>query len=149
MKRIIIALTLALTAVLANAQFFGGFGCGDPDAWFDKEIFFYCKNNATNGYYGLNLTNVSLVINGETQVDLDGVWTYGEFLFLGPDNGFEFSKGSSVALYVNGYYQNTWHCTTSNPTALDTAKRLWDLKPQGRSRVSVKSFLKILRRFKR
>lgn len=87
MKRYLVTCILALTTILANAQFNGGFGCGDPDAWFDKEIYFFCQNNASNGYYGLNLSNVSLVINEETQVDVDGIWFYGDFIFLGSDNG--------------------------------------------------------------
>lgn len=149
MRRILVALMLLCATLASNAQFYGGFGCGDPDAWFDKEIYFYCQNNANNGYYGLNLPNVSLVIDGETQVDVNGVWIYGDMILLGADNGFKFSKGSSVALYVNGTYQASWTCPTSNPTAIDVAKRLWDNKPRGRSNIGGKNLLKILRRFKR
>lgn len=149
MNRLLLIITFTFTAIFANAQFIGGFGCGDQNAWFDKEIYFYCINNANNGYYGLNLSNVSLVINGETQIDVDGLWIYGDGLFLSKDNGFEFSKGTTVTLYVNGYFQNSWTCNTSNPTAIDVAKKLWDLKPQGRSNIGGKNILKILRKFKR
>lgn len=149
MKKYILACFFIFIATICKAQFYGGFGCGDPDAWFDKEIYFYCQNNVNNGYYGMNLTNISLVINGETQVDVQGVWVYGDLIFIGKDNGFEFSKGTTVALYVNGYYQNSWTCPTSNPTAIDVAKRVWDLKPKGRSNIGGKNLLKILRKFKR
>lgn len=149
MKRLLFAVTFVVIAVISNAQFYGGFGCGDKDAWFDKEIYFYCQNNATNGYYGLNLYNVSLIIDGTTQVDVDGVWVYGDYLLIGSDNGFKFSKGTTVALYVNGYFQNSWTCPTSNPTAVDVVKRLWDKKPRGRSNIGGKNILKILRKFKR
>ncbi|MCM1220676.1 MAG: hypothetical protein NC548_39925 [Lachnospiraceae bacterium] len=149
MNRFLLIITFTFTAFFAKAQFIGGFGCGDQNAWFDKEIYFYCINNANNGYYGLNLSNVSLVINGETQIDVDGLWIYGDGLFLSKDNGFEFSKGTTVALYVDGYFQNSWTCNTSNPTAIDVAKRLWDLKPRGRSNIGGKNILKILRKFKR
>lgn len=127
MKRLLFAITFVCMAIIAKAQFVGEFGCGDPEAWFDKEIYFYCQNNATNGYYGLNLSNVSLVIDGETQVDVDGVWVYGDLLFLDTHNGFKFSKGSTVSLYVNGYYQNSWTCPTSNPNAIDVARRIKNL----------------------
>lgn len=149
MKRLLFAITLVCTTIIAKAQFAGGFGCGDPDAWLDKEIYFYCQNNANNGYYGLNLSNVSLVIDGETQIDIDGIWEYGDLLFLGADNGFKFSKGTTVSLYVNGYYQNSWTCPTSNPNAIDVARRIWDKKPRGRSNIGGKNILKILRKFKR
>lgn len=78
----------------------------------------------------VSLANVSLVIDGETQVDVDGVWIYGDYIFLGPDNGFDFSKGTTVALYVNGYFQNSWTCPTSNPSAIEVAKRIWNNKPR-------------------
>lgn len=149
MKRLLFAIVCVFMAIVMNAQFIGGFGCGDPDAWFDKEIYFYCQNNATTGYYGMNLSNVSLIIDGETQVDVDGVWVYGDLLFLGADNGFDFSKGTTISLYVNGYYQHTWTCSESNPTAIDVAKRLWDNKPRGRSNIGGKNILRILRKFKR
>ncbi len=149
MKKVLLTLLFTVMALFANAQFYGGFGCGDPDAWFDKEIYFYCQNNANNGYYGLNLSNVSLVIDGETQVDLGGIWIYGDYIFLGSDNGFDFSKGTTVALYVNGHYQNSWTCQTSDPSATEVAKRIWDNKPRGRSNIGGKNILKILRKFKR
>ena len=149
MKRLYFAFLLIITSLLANAQFFGGFGCADPDAWFDKEIYFYCQNNANNGYYGLNLSGISFVIDGQTQIDIDGTWLYGDYIFLSKDHGFDFSKGSTVALFVNGYYQNTWTCPTSNPTAVDVAKKAWQKKPRVRSGLSTKSILKILRKFKR
>lgn len=147
MNRIILSLTLLLTALLSNAQFYGGFGCADPDAWFDKEIYFYCQNNANNGYYGLNFTNVSLVIDGTSRVDLSGVWVYGDYIFLSADSGFEFTKGSSVALYVNGYYQTTWTCPTSNPTTVDVVKRAWKKKPRGKLGMG-KQVMKILRKIR-
>lgn len=39
MKRVLLTSLLAITTLFANAQFKGGFCCGDPDAWFDKEIY--------------------------------------------------------------------------------------------------------------
>lgn len=149
MRQTLLTFLFSITVSLANAQFYGGFGCEDPDAWFDKKIYFYCQNKANNGYYGLNLSNVSLVIDGETQVDVDGVWIYGDYIFLGPDNGFDFSKGTTVALYINGYFQNSWTCPTSNPSAIEVAKRIWNNKPRGRSNIGGKNILKILRKFKK
>ena len=141
---------LLLCCLSIKAQFVAGFGCGDPNAWFDKEIFFYCQNQARNGYgYGLNLTNISLVIDGDTQIDVSGVWAYGDFIILDKANGVEFEKGSTVALYVNGYYQGGWTCQTSNPTAWDVAKKAYKNKPRGKSNLNLKGALKILKRFRK
>lgn len=148
MKRILLIFAFVLSYILTDAQFYGGFGCGDPDAWFNKEIYFYCQNVANNGYYGMNLNNVSFVIDGTTQVDLDGQWLYQDVVFLGQDNGFKFSKGSTVGIYVNGQYYGSWTCNSDNPSATDIAKRLWDNKPRGRSNAG-KSLLKLLRKVKK
>jgi len=97
-KRCNILLVAILFSLFANAQFLAGFGCGDPDAWFDKEIFFYCQNQATNYYgYGVNLQNVTFIINGELQLDVSGVWEYGDFIIIDKSNDIEFEKGSIVA----------------------------------------------------
>ena len=46
MKLKILFSVIALTCTLAaKAQFYGIFGYGDPDAWFDKEIYFPAKMN--------------------------------------------------------------------------------------------------------
>lgn len=134
-----------------KAQFVAGFGCGDPDAWFDKEIFFYCQNQAINGYgYGMNLSNTSFVIDGSFQIDVSGVWEYGDFIIIDKANGVEFKKGSTVALYVNGYYQGGWTCPTSNPTAWEVAKRAYSYKPKGRTNLNIKGTVKaILKRLKK
>lgn len=148
MNKLILSVILALIGITSNAQFAGGFDCADPDAWFDKEIYFYCQNNANNGYYGLNLSNVSLIVDNQYQVDVDGLWYYGSFLFLSKDTGFEFSKGSTVALWVNGYHQGTWICPTSNPTAVDIVKHAWSKKPHGRLGIKGKDVIKILRKIR-
>lgn len=147
MKKLASIIFILFCTISVKAQFVGGFGCADPDAWFDKEIYFWCQNQATNGYYGVNLSDVSFVIDGETRVDATGTWYYGDCIFMSQDNGFEFSKGSTVALYVNGYYQTSWTCNSSNPSAMDIAKRAWKEKPRGRMG-SGKSVLKILRKLR-
>ena len=150
MKRTLLLFAFLFISTIASAQFTGGFGCGDPNAWFDKEIYFWCQNKASNGYYGLNLQNISIVIDNKTQIDFDGVWVYGDYIFLGKDDGCNFDKGSTVSLYVNGYYQHTWTCLTSNPTTTDVIKRLWDNKPKGRIKSNIgKNVLKILRKIKK
>lgn len=147
MKKIFLFFLLLCSTVNINAQFIAGFGCEDPDAWFDKEIYFYCQNQATNMYgYGMNLSNISLVIDGEMQVDFSGMWYYGDFIFLSEQNGFDFEKGSTVALYVNGYYQCSWTCNERNPSAWDVAKRAWSKKP--RTKIDTKGLLKIIKKIK-
>ena len=147
-RRIHILLLFMLFSLGSSAQFSGGFGCGDPDAWFDKEIYFYCQNQATNYYgYPINLQNVSFVINGELQLDLSGVWGYGDYIIIGKDNGVKLEKGSMVSVLVNGQFYGPWICSESNPTALEIAKRAYKKKPRGR--VDVKGVLKILRKIKK
>lgn len=129
MKKLVLIFALMISfCANMKAQFYGGFGADDPDAWFDTEIYFYCQNNMVNynmwGYqYGVNLTNVQLIINGQYRVDIDGWWNYGDWIFLTKGAGYEFDKGSTVALYVNGYYQGSWTCTSSNPTVVDAVLR--------------------------
>lgn len=146
-----IALFFALLCSMGvKAQFVGGFGCGDPDAWFDKEIYFCCQNQAVNAYgYGMSMTNIALVVDEEWQVDVSGVWEYGDFIIIDKDNGFDFKKGSTVSLYVGGYYQETWTCSTSNPSVWDVAKRAYSNKPKGRTNINIKGVLKILRKFRK
>lgn len=137
-------------SIFSNAQFLGGFGCGDPNAWFDKEIYFYCQNQAKNYYgYGMNLQNVSFVINGETQIDVSGIWEYGDVLIIDKDNEVKFEKGSVVAIFVNGQFYGNWTCNQSDPTAMEIAKRAYKKKPKGRLNLNTKGLLKILRKFKR
>lgn len=149
MRKVFLFIVLVCSMSI-KAQFVAGFGCGDEDAWFDKEIYFYCQNQARNGYgYGLNLTNISLVIDGKTQIDVSGVWAYGDFIILDKANGVEFEKGSTVALYVNGYYQGGWTCQTSNPSAWDVARRVYKNKPRTKSNLNLEGALKILRKFRK
>lgn len=147
MKKILVLFLLVSSSIIANAQFLGGFGCADPDAWFNKEIYFYCQNNANNGYYGLNLSNVSFVINDLYPFDVDGVWVYGDYIFIGNDQ-IKFSKGDKVSLYINGYHQGSWECTTSNPSAIDVAKRIYKNKPRTRMSGLGKSILKLVKRIR-
>lgn len=66
MKKFIFAIVVMLCTITANAQVVGSFHSGDSNAWFDKEIFFYAKNNLCNAYgYGINIPNVSIVVNNE------------------------------------------------------------------------------------
>ena len=73
MRKLLLLMALICT-IGVKVQFAGGFGCGDANAWFDKEIYFYSQNQASNRYvYGLKLSNISLVIDGKWQVDVSGV----------------------------------------------------------------------------
>lgn len=152
MKKILFTLALLISiCVNLKAQFYGGFAAADPNAWFDREIYFYCQNNTTSinmwGYqYGVNLTNVQLVINNQYRVDLNGWWNYGDYIFLTSDNGFEFDKGSNVALYVNGYYQFTWYCNSSNPSAIEVVKRAHEQYKIKMPKGTVGKLIKILRK---
>lgn len=130
-----------LCSISMRAQFSGGFGCGDPDAWFDKEIYFYCQNNVTNYYgYGQNLSNVSFVVyDGKdySHFDYYGIWTYQGLIFIDKEQ-FKFKKGCIVYLFLGDDCYGSWTCNTNNPTTWDNIKRLYDMKPKGRSNIKIK-----------
>lgn len=147
MKKYIVLISLLCGSISLSAQVTGGFFCGDPDAWFDKEIFFYAKNNLRNQYgYGLDLPNVVIIINNEYKFETD-VWPFGAELVLDKSDGVSFDKGSSVVVYVNGQYFDQWTCTTGNPTTMDIAKRAWKAKPKGKP-MNVNKVFKALRKIR-
>lgn len=111
--KILFSVIAFVCTISANAQFYGTFGYGDPDAWFDKEIYFTCKNEYSAYGYGQNLSNVSIVINEETQYNLSGIWGYGTYLYVGKEIGIELSGGDTVAVYVGNQYIDSWTCPSS------------------------------------
>ncbi len=113
-KFVLTLLVVAFSAMCANAQFIGAFYEGDPDAWFDKEPFFACQNNYVYYGYGQDLQNITVVINGEKHYSNSFIWRYGTYLYLGEDNGFEFSSGDKVALYWGNQCIGTWTYRTSS-----------------------------------
>lgn len=146
MKRIIL-LTLLLISISATAQVTGGFFSGDPNAWFDKEIFFYAKNNLRNNYgYGVDLPNVTIIVNNEYKFETD-VWPYGAEVVFDKSDGVKFDKGSTIVVYVNGQYFDQWTCSTGNPSAWDVAKRAWKAKPKGKP-MNIGKVMKALRKIK-
>lgn len=52
MKKFAFVFFLSLCTLFAKAQVIGGFDCADPNAWFDKEIYFVAYNNMVN-YWGV------------------------------------------------------------------------------------------------
>lgn len=145
MKKLIFAIVVMLCTITANAQVVGSFHSGDSNAWFDKEIFFYAKNNLCNAYgYGINIPNVSIVVNNEYRFDLD-VWPYGTELVLDDSNGVKFDKGSTVVVYANGQYLGGWSCDSGNPSAWDVALRAWKAKPKSKP-MNIGKVLKALRK---
>lgn len=152
MRKVFFLLVL-LYSINMSAQFAGGFACGDPDAWFDKEIYFYCQNNVTNNYgYGQNLVNVFFVVyDGEEYHCFNSnFWGYRDFLFI--DNRlFEFKKGNIVYLFIGEQCYGSWECYTSNPTTLETIKRLYEMKPNRPTKIKMdwKKLLKVLKKLPR
>lgn len=124
-----------------NSQLIGTFQCEDPNAWIDRKIFFYAKNNLCNPYgYGVDIQNVSIVANNEYRFDFD-LWPYGAELIIDESDGVKFEKGSTVVVYVNGQYLTEWICPSGNPTTLDIAMRAWNAKPKG---LRMGKFIKML-----
>ena len=97
MKKLLFIL-LVFCSLSVKAQFAAGFGQADPDAWFDKEPYFWCQNQT---YY--SLVNVSLVFNNDKVYTLNGTWASGGYITLGKDNGISLSSGDIVAIPIKIY----------------------------------------------
>ncbi len=107
-----LALLFAFCSITVSAQIAAGFGEADPDAWFDKEPYFWCKNQT---YYPIY--NVTLIYNQEYEYSLNNnAWLSGGILTLGKSNGIEFSPGDTVHLLIGGQCVGMWTCPKS-PTA--------------------------------
>lgn len=106
MKRLLIYLML-MCSMSIRAQFAAGFGQADPDAWFDKEPYFWCQNQT---YY--QLQNVSLIHNDKVYT-LNSAWLSGGYITLGKDNGIDLSTGDRISVYVGNQCIGTWYCPKS------------------------------------
>lgn len=120
MKKVLLLLVLILGCLTsAHAQaFLGGFYNADEDAWFDKEPYFACINNAVNNYgQGLYFSNVWAVYNNETVYTFPYTWGYGEIITLGRQSGVELSNGDTITLYIGQQCLGTWtyHRSSSLP----------------------------------
>lgn len=112
MKKVFLFLIGVSCSLMLNAQqIVGGFACADPDAWFNKEIFFAVQNNCRD-YYGwpMILTNVEFCVNGENWYKVD-FWEYGKVVRIED----EMKKGTVVTMYYNGQYYYSWQCTEAEP----------------------------------
>lgn len=146
MKKLFVVLSLIIS-INMSAQVYGGFGCRDADAWFDKEIYFWCKHQMVNMYgYPMQISNVTLFADG-IQYDLQGMWDFDTYIFLDAANGVDFHKGSVVSVYIGGQLWGTWRCDESNPTAMDVVKRAWSNKPK--TKTNANGILKFIKRFRR
>ena len=108
MMRHFLILLLLLGSLGVKAQFAAGFGQADPDAWFDKEPYFWCQNQS---YY--QYVNVSLVYNRDKVYSLNGSWLSGGYITLGKDNGIKLSSGDAVSIYIGNQCIGTWICPKS------------------------------------
>lgn len=127
--------------ILFKVQLTGDFRCGDPNAYIDKDVFFYAKNDTCNPFgKGVDIKNVSIYINGEHLFNVD-VWPFGEELVIGKNDGVKFDVGNTVAIHVNGQYINKWTCPFINHTMLNIASKVYKMKPKG---IPVGRVLKVL-----
>lgn len=95
MKKFVFIFVFAFFALVVKAQFCGVFYQADPDAWFDKEPYFMCRNSFVYNGWG---QNISAVINDEEVYSFPYVWMYGSYIVIGKDSGVEFSSGDKVSL---------------------------------------------------
>lgn len=101
-------LIIIVSVQIGYAQFVGNFGEGDPDAWFDKEIFFACQNQTPYAY-----SNVILVVNNEKMYTYPYSWYSGYYLTIGKSNGVSLSSGDKVDLWIGNQYIGGWYCPKS------------------------------------
>ena len=144
--RLFFIITLFFIPISTIAQFKGGFGYGDPNAWFDKEIFFSCQNNYKRAGQGQNFSNVTLVVKG-VPYRLSGVWNYGCYISIGNDNGIEFSTGDKVELFINDKYIASWTCP-KQPTMHLKMKGTWKLLKKGWTKMKKVKWWKYLKYIK-
>lgn len=119
MKKIVFSLLVLFSAICANAQIYGTFGCKDPDAWFDKEIYFVAYNGFVYYGYGQNLQNVQFRVNGKDWYTV-AYWQYGTYATL---EDAELEKGSTVEMYMNNQRIGYWVCSESQPSLTG---KIWD-----------------------
>ena len=50
MKKVLLFVLICLSTLNMKAQILGAFDCKDPDAWFDKEIYFIAQNNFVSAF---------------------------------------------------------------------------------------------------
>ena len=111
---------LSVCTLFAKAQVIGAFDCADPNAWFDKEIYFVAYNNMVNYWgYGMTLSNVQLCVNGKKWYYID-TWQYGTYATL---ENCGLDKGSIVKMYINGQCYAQWICSESQPSLASTFYR--------------------------
>lgn len=108
MKRLAFVLVLMWLSMGVHAQFYGGFYLADPDAWFDTEPYFSCKNSFVYNGVGQNLQNVTAIVNDKEVYYYSYIWKYGSYIVLGKDSGVDFSSGDKVALYCGNQYLGSW-----------------------------------------
>ena len=117
MKKCLFLMLLLFCSLSSFAQFTGGFGQADPNAWFDKEPYFWCQNQT---YY--QYSNVSIVINNDKVYALDGTWLSGGYIAIGKNNGIKFSSGDKVSIYIGNQCVGTWLYSKSSSTNLPRLK---------------------------
>lgn len=103
----------------------GYFCCTDPNAWFNKNIFFYAKN------IGFAIHDVLIVVNNNSHHFKYDYWSNGSEIVIDESEGVKFDNGSTVVIYSKGIRIGEWHCTMENPTILDVAIRAYKAKPRG------------------
>lgn len=143
-----------LCSVYIKAQtFIGGFWYDKPDAITNKEIYFYCQNNAVNYYgYGQDLSNVVFVVEDNDgncyRFDVDGMWVYKNFIVINSSK-FSFRKGNRVHLYWSNSYMASWTCDISHKITLEELGSRYQSRPHRPPKINWKKVTKIIKRIKR
>lgn len=114
MKKLFLLLLICGFSFTMKAQFVGGFYYDDPNALFDKDPFFACKNAYVYNGWGQNLQNISIVINDKDWYSYPYVWGYNQYIRIGEESGVEFSSGDVVKLYWGNQCVGSW---TYRPTS--------------------------------
>lgn len=151
-KKVLLFALFILISISAKSQYtgqiVGGFGCGDPDAWFDKEIYFAAYHDVSvwDPWYGglvqQSYNDVVLSVNNEYYYEFTG-WQYNTYLII---NDIKMDKGDVVSMYINGIYSGCWVCDQKQPTFKDRALKALDKKPHTRPSINVKKLRKVLRK---
>lgn len=145
MRKFIIIAVMSVAYLVNGQTIYADFTRKNPDSWFNKEICFVAVNKSVwvdyyGNRYGQDIKQVAFAVNGTEWYYVDGgTWFYDHTIVIDSPN---IKKGSTVSLYINGRFVNSWTCNSSAPYASS------DIKGAYRAYRIGKRVVKLLRKFR-
>lgn len=118
MKKFIIVAFMSAAFMVNGQTIYADFTRKDSDSWFNKELCFVAINKSVwadyyGNRYGQDISRAAFLVNGTEWYYVDGgTWFYDHTIVIDSPN---IKKGSTVSLYINGRFVNSWTCNRSDP----------------------------------